>query len=242
MKKAKRRLSFRFIATIAVFALVLVLVFLSPLFRIDQVHVEGNVIIDRREIINAAHVEIGSSIFAFNGRRMAQRVDDALPYALYVGVERQLPRRVVLRVIERQPAINIHLNSGQYALIDNTGMVLEIAQNPKANLPKFTGLLVETLSVGQHLQTTPEDEGILANILQLNTLFVLYAFDAQVVEFDNPLDIIIHHGSFEISFGSMYEAERKIRYILGVLADAPMDRGFLNIRDPNQPPGLRFTR
>ncbi|MCL2619738.1 MAG: FtsQ-type POTRA domain-containing protein [Defluviitaleaceae bacterium] len=236
-RKVKKRLSFRFIATVAVLILAALGVLLSPLFRVDQIYIEGNQIVTGLEITRNIHTElsVGTNIFAFNASRVAGWIE-AMPYVQTASVERQFPRRVVIGVVERQPAVNVRLIVGGYVLVDPTGMVLETVSLPKPELPKVVGMTVESFMAGRYLEAES-----LAEMLHLTSIFAIYDFVPNLMEFQDPREIIIHKDNFEIEFGGLYQAERKTRYIIGILESTPVDRGFLNISNPSHP-RLHFTQ
>ena len=236
-RKAKRRLSFRFIATVTVLVLASLGVLLSPLFRVDQIYIKGNQNVTGLEITRniQAELSMGTNIFAFNMRRVVDLIE-VIPYVQTASLERQLPRRVVVNIAERQPAVNVCLIVGGYVLVDPTGVVLEVVQLPNPGLPRVSGMAVESFIDGRHLEAR-----YLTEMLYLISIFALYDFVPDLVEFDEPRNILIHKDNFEIRFGSLYQAERKTRYIIGILENTPVDRGFLDISNPNYP-RLQFTQ
>ncbi|MCL2236481.1 MAG: FtsQ-type POTRA domain-containing protein [Defluviitaleaceae bacterium] len=238
MNKGHRKLSKKFVATIIMLILAAVGAAFSPLFRVNQIDIEGNRVVAGLEITRSiqSDLSIGVSMFTFNARRAESQLE-LLPYVLSAHVQREFPRRVVINIVERQPAINVRLIVGGYALLDNAGRVLEIVQTPNSELIRVLGLSVDNFIEGRYLEAESINE-----LLELSMIFALYDFVPETLDFSNPRNIIINHGNFEIEFGSLYQADRKTRYIIAILADTPVDRGFLNLQNPNQPPVLSFTR
>jgi hypothetical protein len=78
----------------------------------------------------------------------------------------------------------------------------------------------------------------------LADIFAVYDFFPDVVDFSNPRDIVMHQANFEIAFGSMEDAQTKVRYLKGIESSPPhgMDRGFIDIRDVNGNPRFRLSR
>lgn len=79
----------------------------------------------------------GTPIFDLDLGRL-QRQAEALPWVHVASVERQLPDRLVVRVLERSP-LALHQKDGQLALLDRTG-----APIPGTGLAAFTDLPVVT--------------------------------------------------------------------------------------------------
>ena len=238
----KRRLSFKFIALLAVIFGAVAAVLLSPLFRIKEIDVYGNFVITKAEILSAAQIEEGMNIFSFSSYAAARRVD-ALPYARSVVIERHLPDRIVIQVVERVAIANISVaGSSTYLLIDDAGMVLRTGQTPAVHLPKIIGLNFLGFSVGEYLQV--DSAGVFEDIVFLADIFAVYDFFPDVVDFSNPRDIVMYYENFEIDFGNMEEAQRKVRYLKGITDEPPhgMDRGIIDIRDVNNHPRFRLSR
>ena len=235
----KRRISFRFIVFLAVLCFVATGILLSPIFKIKQVDVYGNFVLTTAEIKEAAQIEAGMNIFSFGSYSALRRVV-ALPYAHTVSIERQLPDRIIIRVIERQAVANVATGEGipTYLLIDGEGMVLKTGQAAVPHLPKVTGLGFSGFSVGQFLVLDNEGAArIFEDILYLTDIFAVYDFSPDIVDFGSPRDIVIYYENFDIAFGSMEDAQQKVRYLKGIMETPPhgMDRGFIDIRDVNSP-------
>lgn len=225
----------------AVFAFVVTAVLLSPLFRISRVDVVGNNALLQAEILRAANLEIGSSIFAFSARNVSNNIAE-LPYIHNVSITRELPNVVSIEIHERVAIANIQnpIDTAAYILTDGVGFALELRQNPDPNLPIILGLDLEYSFIGQHLHTS--NPTIFSDLLLLSQLFSTYEFFPRIIDFSNPRDIIMRHNNFEIDFGSMDEADRKVRYLQAVVQNPYLDRGYIDIRNPEINPRLRVSR
>ena len=238
-RKPKSKTSFRIIIILFIFFLVGVIAILSPLFRISQIEILGNINISREEVLEVSNLTTGTNIFAFNARRASDNIM-ALPYAYVATIERALPDHVIIRIHEREVVANIRvLDTSTYLLIDKVGTILEVSQRPIASLPTITGVDIDAFVVGEMLQS--DNSSIFENILELSTFFALYRFFPNIVDFSNQRDIVINYGNFKVAFGNMEDAQRKVRYLSSIVQAQPLDRGFIDMRDLEAHPRIRFS-
>lgn len=102
-----------------------VAVYESDPFELRVLEVEGNS--GRRvtddEIEAAAGVPEGAKLLGISTRQVAERVS-AIPWIAEVQVERLLPSKLRIAVVERQPELQVITSAGPY-LVDSDGRVLE---------------------------------------------------------------------------------------------------------------------
>ncbi len=133
------------------FRLVLVFVFLFLLqqgetyFRIDKIKVQGADELQRGDIINAAEIREGMSIFLLRENEIAVRIKDRLPWVKKVKISRKLPDTVVVSIDERKPAAYVMAPDG-FWLIDNQAVFLEHREHPTNGYPLVAGI-DDTLAV-----------------------------------------------------------------------------------------------
>jgi len=230
----KKRLSFKFVAILAFLVFLMVGVLLSPIFRITQIDIIGNNAISREDILAASQLAIGDNIFAFGASGAVGRIIDSSPYIRAAAIGRDLPGNITIQVQERVATANIRLASGNtYLLIDDTGMVLASSPQAVHHLPRITGLHFTSFSIGQYLQL--DNTAVFNDILLLSRIFTIYDFFPDMVDFSNPRDIVMFKGPFDIAFGNMEDAQRKVRYLESIVRQSPLDVGFIDVSDPNSP-------
>ena len=238
-RRTKKKISFKIIIILFLFFLACFIAMFSPLFRISQIEILGNINISREDILEASALTTGSNIFAFNARHAVSNIT-SLPYVYAASIERDLPDNIIIRIHEREAVANIRiLDTSTYLLIDKVGVILEANQRPIGSLPTIIGLDVDAFSLGEALQT--DNPATFDNILELSSFFALYRFFPDVVNFSNQRDITINYNNFEIAFGNMEDAQRKVRYLSGIVQAQPLDRGFIDMRDLETHPRIRFS-
>ncbi|MBV9597689.1 MAG: FtsQ-type POTRA domain-containing protein [Chloroflexi bacterium] len=94
----------------------------STRFEVRTVHVQGNQLLSRAEVQDAAGV-VGANIFWVNRADVAARLRQ-LPLVQRVDVEASLPDSVDIHVVERQPA-GFWTSGNQTYLVDEQGVILK---------------------------------------------------------------------------------------------------------------------
>src|SRR3989441_1023864 len=103
----------------------------TPRFAVASVDVRGASRVPTAEILAAAAVEPGTSLFRLDPGAVAGRVE-AIPEVRRADVVREFPNRIVISVEERRPFTLVH--SGRLHWIDEEGRVL--GASPEAVIPQ----------------------------------------------------------------------------------------------------------
>jgi hypothetical protein len=108
----------------------------SPRFQVRTVRVQGNQLLSRAEVVDAAAV-VGANVFWINGGEAAARVR-ALPLVQNVEVTATLPDTVDVRVVERRPA-GFWTSGEQTYLVDQEGVILKPVDAETAQIRACAG-------------------------------------------------------------------------------------------------------
>lgn len=107
-------------------------------FRVAGVTAYGQHETEAAALRAALKVEPGTPLLDLDLGALRQRVE-ALPWVRVASVERALPDHLIVRVVEREPAVLLQ-RSGRLSLIDTTGREIPgAALSPFAELPTVTG-------------------------------------------------------------------------------------------------------
>jgi hypothetical protein len=115
----------------------------APMFRVDEIVVEGNLRV-RGSDVNAALGIQDRPIFSLNSKKLQQDLRAAFPEFSAVVVSLSLPNKVLVSILERVPVLTWYQQGGRTELVDahgysfpmrleNSGFVLPIVQ--AADLP-----------------------------------------------------------------------------------------------------------
>jgi cell division protein FtsQ len=124
--------------------------FWSPLLSVDEVRVLGARHTTSQEIATVAGLDAGDNLLRLSTSAIADAAEE-LPWIKKAEVDRMLPGTVRVRVVERQPALVLSLESGEWT-IDGNGMVLAEGESSKG-LPVLAGVEVGGVAPGDRLQT-----------------------------------------------------------------------------------------
>ncbi len=97
--------------------------FLAPVFQVEAVEVQGNIVLPSEEAIKYSQA-IGRNIFLLDDFEIADRLRE-IPYVKEARIERSLPSQVRLVIHERFPRVSWWtINAPERYLVDDTGLVL----------------------------------------------------------------------------------------------------------------------
>ena len=109
-KMPRRHSSFSGPLTFAIVVVATIFV-MSVFFRVSNIQVEGNTHYTDDEIIRAIDIEQGDNLFFFDRFAAISRVFAKLPYVEQLTVDRQLPNKVVITVVESKALAYLELGS-----------------------------------------------------------------------------------------------------------------------------------
>jgi cell division protein FtsQ len=100
------------------------LVLHSPLLAVARIDVEGATRTGRASVVSSSGIERGAPMLQVDQAGAGRRIE-ALPWVSRAEVRRSWPKRVSITVVERHPSAVSRTDSGNWALIDGTGRVLD---------------------------------------------------------------------------------------------------------------------
>lgn len=191
----------------------------SNFFQIKYLDVSGNNNVTREEIIKLSSIYYGGNIFRINKRNSMKSIFQN-PYVKMIKINRVLPNRVVIDIIERDIMAYIPY-VGSYLNIDEEGMILEI--NPAIkhiDLPVVKGLNFETFKVGEFLKVENEEQ------FSSTTQIIKVIKDAGMLNMVSEIDISnlsdiklkIKEG-IKANLGSIDNLDYKISFAKSIIED-----------------------
>lgn len=201
----------------------------SNFFQIKYLDVNGNNNVTREEIIKLSSIYYGGNIFRINKRNSMKSIFQN-PYVKMIKINRVLPDRVVIDIIERDIMAYVPY-VGSYLNIDEEGMILEI--NPAIkhiDLPVVKGLNFETFKVGEFLKVENEEQfssttqiiKVIKNAEMLNMVSEIDISDLSDIKLKTKEGIKANLGSvdnldYKISFAKSIIEDVKKRDIKGTI-------------------------
>ena len=142
----------------------LLALFLSPLFSIEEIEVQGNLKVSKNEIKILSEINIGENLFIVNNNNIINKIKSN-PYIEEVNVTKLLPDKVLIEVKERKATYALKHN-GKYIYINNQGYILEegITTNNLTEIISYK-TPTEQIKLGGRLES--EDLELLGTILKI---------------------------------------------------------------------------
>ena len=193
LKIQRRRALLGFVLAVI---LVSVLLFMTPIFNIRSVSVEGNVLVTAEQFQEKLKPLVGQNLFR-SGRRKIRNTLKTIPYIDTVDVQKRLfPPSVKVTVTEYTPSAYIKID-GKTLLVNSELIVLTDTGNNGETLPTVTGLTVTDYITKISLSTL-EATGILDKVIEINVTDVTDI----TMNYDNRITV---------QCGTQLDLERKIR-------------------------------
>jgi len=169
--------------------------------KTQRVVVQGVTTLSAKDIVALAKVAPRSSMYSMNLAEIRDRIAHH-PFILSVGVYRDLPNKINVDIVEREPVASI--NCGQLWYVDREGVLLPCnASARKFDLPLISGI-----------------EGV-QNFRSGTTVTSKDVFEAiNICQTAQDLDTTIYHMISEINMNNggdiiLYSAEAAVPVILG---------------------------
>jgi len=206
---------------------------LSVLLRVSDIRVEGNEHYTDEEIISAIDIEEGDNLFFFDRFAAISRVFAKLPYVEQVSVERSLPNKVVITVVECKALAYIELGEEAWTIDHNCKILGKATDDEKGGLIPVQGIKPGTLMIGERLLTEDNDEvlvGYLAEVLyQIQERGL--ASGVKKLDFSDPNHISFYYtDKYTVELGDAGKCEYKFGMLLSALSQLKVgDVGVIDV-------------
>jgi len=182
-----------------------------PALRPHAIVVEGNHVVTRDAILDAARIDVHTNAWLQNTRAMTQRIE-AIPYVDVASVHRRPPSTFVIDVTERVPFARLVTADG-VVIVDRTLRALQALEPSFGGLPAFVDKTLSEPHLGATV-TEPElialrdDEEALANA----------RLAAISLEHDKFGDLVVTlHDGVRVLFGDESDLAKKIPLVEPIL-------------------------
>ena len=203
-------------------AVVLGIIFLmSVLLRVSDIRVEGNVHYTDQEIINATGLETGDNIFFFDKFSTISRAYTKLPYLEEVTVERQLPGRLTLRVVESKAMAYLFVDGEEWTIDSGCKILGKAVEGEAEELIPIYGIQPGTLMIGERLQRADGSEervDYLAALLgQIEDRGL--ASETEWIDFSDTNKVFFKYtDKYQVVIGKGENVEHKFAMLMSVLS------------------------
>ncbi len=213
-----------------------VIFMMSIFFRVSDIQVEGNEHYTDEEIIKAIDIEQGDNLFLFDRFAAISRVFAKLPYVEQVSVDRSLPNKVTISVVECKALAYLQVGDEEWTIDHSCKILGKAAEGELESLIPIFGVNPGTLMIGEKLLTADGDEALVDYIAQ-----VLYQLQERgmatmvnKIDFSNPYAVKISYGNgkYIINLGGSSNVEYKFGMIVSVMSQLKDgDVGTIDVSD-----------
>ena len=203
----------------------------TPRFAVASVDVRGASRLAPEQVLAAAAIEPGTSIFRLDTGAVAGRIV-ALPEIRRAEVVRELPNRVVISIEERRPFTLVH--AGRLHWLDEEGRLLGASpQAVVAQVPVVSGLTEEELA---SMRSAPGPKALAAIALIRALLRSGSALTAEISEIDmsrrdGPVLYTVDGVEVRLGAGDWEERLARLEGVLGQVATQDVRTVDLRFRD-----------
>ena len=206
-------LTFVIVILAAIFAM-------SVFFRVSDIQIEGNVHYTDEEIIRAINIEPGDNLFMLDRIAAVSRVLAKLPYVEQASVERSLPNKVTISIVESKALAYIPLGEEKWSL-DHSCKVLGQATEMEAQfMVSVEGISPGTLFIGEPLKTEDDDQAIVDYLTEILSQMENRGLLSSVknINFSNPNSVEFSYGGkYTVVLGRNNNIEHKFGMFVAVL-------------------------
>jgi len=185
----------------------------SPYFRIEEIKIEGNQDIDRKDILSLLEIKKGENIFRVKLKR-ATRGLRSLKEIKEIDIHRDFPDKIVIKITERVPIAELdggdNGRSNKVELIDKEGITF---LGKARNMPKILG--------AKDSLKRREVADFLANLMAVDSQFYK---KISYIDGNNPRNIKLKIAQALLIWGPVgketeSQLEKKLAYLNLVLKD-----------------------
>lgn len=235
-KKAKKQVRPGIVISVVLVLLSFVILFLTPIFNIKQIIVEGNQSVKTVDIVKASGLEINKNLFASNTGEAENKIRQ-VPYVESVKVTRQMPDKIKITIVEGKVSAYLKWN-GKFVGINENGQILCVVNKPSPSkaAPVVKGISVKAeCIVGQTL--VPNQTTRYETLLKFAKAFNQRGLTQSITSFDiSEIDYInfMHRDKLKVEFGSDKDFEHKFSFFEALLESMGTEvEGELNMISEN---------
>ncbi len=217
-------------------AAAVILIFMTPIFNIRQIALEGNNSVTKEQIEEKVGSLIGENLFSVTGSRIRGMVME-IPQVESVDVAKKLfPPSVTLTITETYPAA--YLLSGNSTIVIDADMKVigDSGTFSTDGIPSISGISIPSYEMNKQIvsDSSEKDETLRIMLSSFESTGLLG--DITYISLDDMSDIKFNYANrLECSCGSSLEMERKIRMFAETIASSSMDANSMGTIDLSTP-------
>ncbi|MBS5794045.1 MAG: FtsQ-type POTRA domain-containing protein [Clostridiales bacterium] len=225
--------------SIALVALIFMLLMLSPWLNIQNIEVNGLETIEKPDIIRQMKLDKTTNILSFNSLIAKRRLKSNY-YIQDIKVTKKLPNTVIINVTERKIVGYIPYIS-DYIYIDKDGMVIDVKSSYTQPLPIIYGLKFDSFIIGENLRTDNDEAFEIVMEITNSIKDKEYLKEILKIDVSDLEDIHLYMENLDIVLGNREAINIKMNTLNEILKNfTPTEKGFLYIDDINKAPIFKY--
>ncbi|MBQ6323104.1 MAG: cell division protein FtsQ/DivIB [Lachnospiraceae bacterium] len=215
------------ITVIIILVVIMLLAVLIGLFRIREVHIRGNERYEEEQIRSDLIYDFKTSnTLYFAWKYKNETAESRTPYLDWVQAKIASPGSVTITVKEKSPVGSVLYND-QYVFFDRDGLVLEIADEPNAQIPVISGVDLTEPELYQKLPV--ETAALRSAMLTISTLMLESELNPDIITFDSNQNITMQIGTVTVELGQDEYLEEKTANLASIYQKVSGMTGTLNM-------------
>ncbi len=230
IREQKRR-RYTFFTVLALIA-VLLITYLTPIFNIKKVEIEGNVRLETKQITKQIGNLKGKNLFGFGKMKLKRKIIK-MSYVSEVKIKRKLiPPTVVVEITECNPSYQIKFGN-TFIVVDKDSKVLEKREQKYDNVAVLEGISVSSANVGAKISFKDAKTGkTLNNCIRLMEKAGILG-DITTISFEDLSNIRFNYQNrLDVVCGSDVDFQRKLALFKEAITSSKLtenSRGTINL-------------
>lgn len=218
-KTKKRRRSnagrIALVVTVLSVALVGVILSLTVFFKTKEIDVYGESRYSSKDIVAAGKIELESNLIRLDSKKIAGRIETALPYIEKVELVKKLPTTAVLKVTEAKVAGYVKTDEG-YSILSTNGKVLEKVDKLPEKMAEILGIDANGVKVSELIS---DESGALSSARAIfNELGVGMTSGVTKLNVTDRINLeFVYRDRVTVRLGSETDLKEKIRFVCKIL-------------------------
>lgn len=231
--RSKRRRIWMGLGAIGLIAVIVWVMFFSPVLDVRDIKVVGTEHVEAAEVAEVSGLlDSSQNLLTLATDEVAERVEE-LPWVQQAEVDRMLPGTVRIKITERTPAMILSLGAARWT-VDAHGVVLE-AGEVEPGLPVLAGVEVGDISEGLRLMTPEALDALRAfrsmpRSLQSEIVGV-FAPTVERISFSLASGTVVRYGAAE----KLADKNEVLRVLLDRLSAEGKVAAYIDVRVPTSP-------
>lgn len=212
IRKKRRR---RFFFLLVFIPLSIFLINKSEILNLKEIKVNNNEKVEKNDILLISGLEKGENIFNLELEKAAREIN-SLPYIEVAHVNRKLPNKVVIDVLEREEKMQLFIQD-KYQKIDRYGYVLSEEDEKDPDLLILENINNKKFKLASNFYQELGSEEIKSFFEEMDRLNLFTRIDRIDFEDKDNIEIIIDGKT--IYFGDLNDSAYKVKLLNEVLID-----------------------